>query len=104
MRIAITALAAAALLVATSVSAEAGRGGPRHFKPHYSFNFGNHNPWAPPPKPPHSKPPSHHSGGLICEKTVIKIPKWTRASFGRHGRHGGFIIKIIIICHRPVSC
>jgi len=107
MRIAITALVATTMLVATSVSAEAGRGGPTHYSPapKYSFNYNHHNPWTPPPPPPHGPPASHPPGyGLICEKTVIKIPQWTKASYGRHGHHGGYIIKIVIICHRPVSC
>ena len=47
--------------------------------------------------------PDHH---LICKKTVIIIPKWSHASWGRggfHGYHGGYIKKIVIICYRPIS-
>jgi hypothetical protein len=130
MRNTITTLMAAAFVVATSTAVLAhGRGGPHEpiLKPQKTsyksdrhddydrndrdrddrdrYDRDRHDDYD---RDRHESRHHHHGNhGLICKKVVIKIPKWTHASWGRgghHGHHGGFIIKkIVIICHRPTS-
>ena len=94
MRAITIALTAIALVVAPSFTVQAhGRGGPpppRH--EHYA-------------KDEHKGGQDHHGHGLICEKVVVYIPKWTFASWGRgsHGHHITYIKKVVVICHRPCS-
>jgi hypothetical protein len=106
MRAAITFLMAALFLVATTIAGLAnGKGGPHnyHFPPVFHFPPVVYNPGHGGP-PPHHNPPPHHHPPIVCEIVIIKIPKWTYASWGHHRRpHVTYIIIKKIYCHPPFS-